>query len=431
MRSIRRFARDAEGSIGWSLGWLMIFLVFGGLAVDASNAWRVRAMLQATSDSAAHAGALQLPDAAAAVGEAMRISQANLPAARFGMVTPQAAVDVGRWDPATRTLDTTSPVPDAVRARAMRTAANNNRVDTFLLKLAGFTSWDISTYSTVQIFTPDCILDGLVARGTVEASSQNDFRNTICVHGQQGVKLSIGNTFGDDVIVSMPDLDDLQVPSGDTSANPGLAEALREKPLQPRLVSRLDEILPALKDYNSDWQPSYIQSAVGSVYTVSESAFDASTLVAGNVYDVTCHGGNPLKIEGPIDVHDVVIVTNCKVHLGTGVVVENATIATSSTSGQSFTGAEGVQLGRADNCAPGGGAQLLTLGGVHFAAKMAFQGSQIIAAGDAMITAQAEGILGTSVQAGGDIKLTSQSSFGTCDGQVDEEYAARYFRIVE
>ncbi len=424
------FLGDEQGGMGWSLVWTVVFLISGGLAIDASNAWRVRSMLQATADSAAHAGAMQLPNGTTAVNEAMRIAQSNLSVDSNGEVTKADDVEVGRWDMDSHTLIVGHPFPDAVRARALRTAENSNRVDTFLLRLAAFGSWDVSATSTVQRFTPGCLKDGLITRDMVELSSGNNFLNGICIHGELGVKLSIGNSFGDDVVVSMEDLDTLQLPADQFDSNPGLLDALTEGSMEPRLVSLLPEIINALDDASSDWQPSYIDKSTASVISVNQMNFDASTLVSGNIYNVHCNGANPLMLDN-ITLERMVIVTNCKVQLNSGVRLYDTTIATSNTSDLSFTGSEGVMLGRADDCAPGGGAQLLTLGGAFFAAKMQYHGSQIVAQTTVTMAAQVEGITGTSVQSGGEIKLTSESSFGTCLGVADEEYAADYYRIVE
>ena len=52
------------------------------------------------------------------------------------------------------------------------------------------------------------------------------------------------------------------------------------------------------------------------------------------------------------------------------------------------------------------------------AAKMQLLGGQIIAAGDVNFAAQADGFVGASVIAGGEIDGTSNSSFQGCPGVV-------------
>jgi hypothetical protein len=271
------------------------------------------------------------------------------------------------------------------------------------------------------------VREGLLANGTVELSSNNHFSNGICVYGYEGVKVSSNNTFEEGVIVGMMNLATLEVPASGMTQNPGLSQALRAGFTEPRLVYKIDNLLEELLDPDSDEQPAYID---GEVIKVNDKSFNPATLEAGNIYHVNCTGGNALKLTGAVTITEVVIVTDCKVQFDGDISIGNAVIATSSTSNQSFTGSAGVVLGFPDDCADGGGVQLITKGDVHFASAMEFHGSQIIAEGDVQMTAQTNGIKGTSVQAGGDIKLSSNNAYGLCAGGVDEEFATGYWRLV-
>lgn len=59
-------------------------------------------------------------------------------------------------------------------------------------------------------------------------------------------------------------------------------------------------------------------------------------------------------------------MTNCRMDLGEKVRLEDVVVVNTNTSADPFFGASGVQLGRNDNCAAGGGAQLVTFGGISF-----------------------------------------------------------------
>ena len=95
-----------------------------------------------------------------------------------------------------------------------------------------------------------------------------------------------------------------------------------------------------------------------------------------------------------------------------------------------MNGSAATEIGTDDNCASGGSAQLLTAGSMHFAGKLNLFGAQVIAAGNVTIAAQEDGIEGSSIQSGGDIKLTSNSSFGFCNGNVDQILFEDYYRLV-
>ncbi len=73
---------------------------------------------------------------------------------------------------------------------------------------------------------------------------------------------------------------------------------------------------------------------------------------------------------------------------------------------------------------------MVTKGGVAFAAKVNIYGSQIIAAGDIPMTANADGIEGVALVAGGKLDVTSNGTFGFCDGAgMENNFEAAYFRM--
>ncbi len=66
------FLADQRGG-GTIMGllWFMLLVGITGMAVDTTNGFRSRTMLQATADAAALAAAIELPDQAAAVATAV------------------------------------------------------------------------------------------------------------------------------------------------------------------------------------------------------------------------------------------------------------------------------------------------------------------------------------------------------------------------
>src|SRR5690606_7852703 len=105
-------------------------------------------------------------------------------------------------------------------------------------------------------------------------------------------------------------------------------------------------------------------------------------------------------------------------------------IVTKNTDPKSFYASSDIVIGKDDNCAEGGDVQMVTLGGVEFAAKVNIYGSQILAAGDISMTANADGIEGVALVSGGKLDVTSNGAFGFCDGDgMNNNYAAAYFRV--
>ncbi len=423
------FTADEDGSVTiWAMGWTVVFLLVGGLAVDVGNAWRVQGMLQSTADVAALSGAIELLNSSdtAARAEAIRIANLNMPEG----VVVAADVISGSWNSSTRIINTNATVKDTLRVTARRSGATDNPLPTFLIKLAGITSWDVAAQATVQRFVPGCIRDGLVARGQVEVSSNNAFVDGICLHGETGVKISSNNSFEAGVKVTMPDLDMLQIPASGLTSNVGLADALGEDNLDPKIVDHVGEIVTALANPAYTGQPIYINRTLAAI-AMTRATFNAATsLTAGRVYSVNCTGGSGININASV-VTNVVVTTNCKVSFSANSVVSNAVIATSSTATTSVSGSSSSTIGANDNCAAGGGAQVLTAGSIHFASGLNLYGSQMIAVGDVTIAANAEGIKGASIQAGGDIKLTSNTSFGQCSDNVDVAFYRGRYHLVQ
>ena len=50
-------------------------------------------------------------------------------------------------------------------------------------------SWDVQARAVAIKYIPDCLKDGLIARGLVDISSNNGFVNKICIHGKKGVHM--------------------------------------------------------------------------------------------------------------------------------------------------------------------------------------------------------------------------------------------------
>ena len=99
------FTRDERGA-GTITGLLWFILLVGitGMAVDATNGFRNRTMLQATADAAVLGGAIDLMNGAGVVASAVAYSDSNMPTAMYGEVLQPGDVEIGSWNMATRTF---------------------------------------------------------------------------------------------------------------------------------------------------------------------------------------------------------------------------------------------------------------------------------------------------------------------------------------
>jgi len=443
---IHQFAKDEAGA-GTIMGLLWFALLVGitGMAVDITDGFRNRTMLQATADSAALAGAIDLPTRSAAVATAVSYAVDNMGTDINGSVLDPADVVVGSWDADTHTLDQTSIIPDAVMVTVRRSAENANAVPVNFLRIMGLRTWNVTSQAVAQRFIPDCLRDGLIARGVVDISSNNGFVNKICVHGQKGVEMQNHNFYESGVIVSMPNMDAmLTIPATGMTSNPGLPEALREQSLDPRMVNHVDEIMLDMLAMREDVMPDYIHTdgtctgfncgGVKPVIEVDEK-FDLSTVKPGRIYHVLCKANKNARIPNNTVVQNVIIIAECEVHIGAGATIMNSVIGSRSGGNGKVDKANvviaaNVQLGRPDNCNPAGGVQLFSNATIHTASSTSIDGVQMVAKGDIDLGARDMGINGISAQSGGNITLTSNNQFGLCSDGAPDLFTVDYYRLV-
>ncbi|MDT8343184.1 MAG: pilus assembly protein TadG-related protein [Thermohalobaculum sp.] len=198
------FRADERGSVTiWLLMWSIIFIGFAGLAIDVSNAFRTRSMLQATADAAAHAGAIRLVaggDEAAVDAEAMAYAQANLPIAGNGTVVLPQDVTRTTWDPATRTFDDTAAVKNAVRVIAQRASVVGETtklpLPTSLLRIIDFNSWNITVVAIAAQAGGLCTgkSNWMIAMNDIQFTSGNAFGGDLCLYGQNGIEGNMNNS---------------------------------------------------------------------------------------------------------------------------------------------------------------------------------------------------------------------------------------------
>ncbi len=424
---------ERGGGTIWGLMWFVLMVGICGLAVDSTDGFRSRTMLQATADSSALAAAIDLPSKNAAVATAVTYSAANMETDLNGSVVDPSDVIVGKWDAINHSLDTNALLPDAVMVTARRSVLNDNPVATNFLRIIGLMSWNVNAQAVAQRFIPECLKDGLIARGMVDISSNNGFVNKICLHGQQGVNIQSNNYFEPGVNVSMPDLELLEIPSSGFTSNNGLQPALREMSLDPRMVNHVDQIMQSFLDVNSPYMPSYIDKSKPVI--VVDEKFDLSTAEQGRIYHVQCKPNKNAAIPSNSTVQKVVIIAQCEIKVNAGASIYNAVLGSRAGGNGNVSKADiglasGVQLGLPDHCASGGGVQLFSNATIHTASTTSMDGVQIVAAGDVELGARDMGINGISVQSGQDITLTSNNMFGLCSGGAPNLFTVNYYRLV-
>lgn len=425
-RLCARFLRKEDGGMT-ALGLMLLLcaLTFSGLALDVSFAYKTRTELQIAADAAAHAALYtreleSLDDARQA---ALDLVEAQLPASVYGTVLTADDIQFGRFDETTRVFTPDNSQRGAVMVNTSRYASKNNAAPSFLLNLVGKESWDIETGAVFSAYRPACLREGIVAQGRVDMQSNNDFDNGFCIHSATHVEFNNGNDFESGTVVSMPNPNDLV---GSYTSNPGLEEAVREAHFRLRIVDRIDDIIDGLYEADARYVPDYITSK--QAISLKAKDADASTLKKGRIHHVTCNGGQKLMLKMPV-LKSVVILTNCKVSFGGGIKLEDVLIATTNTDPKSVSSSADLSVGRDDDCDEGGGAQIVTKGGMEFPAKLNMFGGQLLAKGDVEFAANADGMEGASIVAGGEIEGTSNANMGFCGSGMEDNFEADYFRL--
>ena len=426
-----RFTQSEQGSMTiFGLFLIITILMIGGLAIDITNVMRERTHLQMVADSTGHAALLtrELGTVATSKSTALNVARGNMPSSYYGEVLNTANVSFGNWDTSTQTFAASPNSRSAVQVSVTRTSANGNPTATYLLKLAGLQSWDLTANATYMTYQPTCFREGFVGVGVVDLQSNNSFSNGFCIHSNDHVSLNSNNTFEPGTVVSMPNLDDLDIPNSGFKTNIGLQTALRSGSYNIRIVSRIGDIVDTIDDVGSPYRPAYITSTITN--TITKGTIADTDLKANKINYWNCSGGGNGTISNGTLVKDLVIVSNCEIKFGSGVKVQNAVIVTTNTSARSFNSSAGFALGLDDHCAAGGAGQLVTMGGMNFAANLEIYGSQLLALGDIVFAAKASGVEGAAMVSASKISGTSNMDMAFCGTGMDSNFKAEYFRLV-
>lgn len=430
----RRFSADESGS-GTVFG-LFVFLAMAaicGLAIDVTHAYSERTRLQVAADVAGHAALFNRRSMSAdkAKVAAINLVQSTMPQSRFGDFIRPSDFEFGTYDYAQRSFATDATSRKSIRANTARLQARGNPIESFVSQIIGHDSWDVRTTSVFVAHLPPCFREGFTAEGPVLVNSNNIYLNGFCIHSNTSISVSSNNFFEPGTAVSLPNLDLLKIPASGFVSNAGLGAALKTEKQDIREIRHLPDIIANLSKPGSPHYPSYLTSS--AVINLSKPKYTPLDFTPGRIHRIACSGAT-----ATIDPHatqlvirNAVILTACDVKIGTGLALEDAVIATTSTDTKAITGANSLRLGRIDNCQPGGGAQLLALGGVSFSSNMQMHGGQIITRGDANFSSNALG-RGASIIAGGKIDGTSNMEMLACDERgMEGNFHIDHYRLAE
>lgn len=485
-RTLKNFVKD-ESAVGtvMALFWFIVCAGIVGLSVDTANAWRQKERLQLTADVASHAGILEVL-AGSSVADVRLASRnsvlSNMPNAGFGRVINEDLKDIvlSEYD---RVNDTISAPPttddiDTVTVQLHRDNAVNNPVGTYLLKFAGFPSWQVQSYGTTVVLEfGNCPhYEGIWAHGYINSNDDNLFGPEFCVHSQDAVQLPQDTTWEDGSYLGMPSLKKcLDDGKCDNTANAGVEEAMHEINLQMPTFD--DIILEAYADMSAQqldvdgnlllndrqtafwdgkglgeteltasWdalfgttapgpgEAGYVAPDIGTLVELTVAEFEAiDHPPAGLTYKVNCHpNGNGintyldmLPTASGDPVRDIAIVTNCSVDFADNSDWRGAMVVSiRERSNATLRASASAHVGDPnDTCKQDDQTFLFARSDMQVAAEFASSNTVFMTGGDITIASGTSGEVdhyGMTAYADGNVKLTTNHNYYACGYRPDD-----------
>lgn len=233
-RAHLRFGQDDAGAgSAFGLFGILICLMFAGVSIDFTNAWRHREILRLSADVAAHAGASALAESGGrmtALAVAAGATELNTPTRGYGrtILDPFEDIQALEYDARTNMIGP-GEAPNAVSVHLQRSSRVQNPVPTFLLRLVGQGAWDISITSVAAVVpTERCTSsEGVFSHDQLVLGGQVSVGPDVCLHAQRSMKIPGQSSFGKKAWVSMPDMAACKGGCNDMSS-PGFASASAE-----------------------------------------------------------------------------------------------------------------------------------------------------------------------------------------------------------
>lgn len=438
--TLKKFTRREDGALTqFGLYITAAAICVGGLGLDLANAMMVRTQLQVAADAAAHAAILAREKRTEAEAKAIGVAVglANIPPS-YGNIIEADDIQFGSWDRVNEIFTIDPGNDDAVMVDTQRIAARDNSVSMYFLKFIGMNQMDVVRQSVFETYLPTCFREGFVAQNIVDVQSNNDYDKGFCIHSNTWVEVNNGNSFSNNVIVSMPDRRDLVMPSDGYTSNPGLEDSLRDSAYRMRILQRVNDIIDGVDDPTSDYfRDDYVSwdgvnpNTITYTKLLKKDKIDSTTWVPGTIHTLECTAANQqVQVSANEVISQGVLITNCKIQFGANSELHDVIMVNTNTSSDSFGAAAGFTLGRNDGCTAGGGAQLVTLGGMNFPSDLQVYGGQLIAVETIDFAARADGIEGVSMVSGDRIDGTSLMNMGFCGGEgLENNFEAEYFRM--
>ncbi|MFQ5438195.1 MAG: TadG family pilus assembly protein [Paracoccaceae bacterium] len=444
-RTIDGFLRDEDGMVThFALTTLILVLIFSGMSLDTTNAWRTEFILQTAADAAARAAVLELPDENTALDAALELATANLTSTSNTSAITLDRVTFGNWDAETEAFSTSETPTNAVLVTATRSSVAANALPTFLLRLVGFNSWNIEVQSIAYRSSQGCDNVDISANGTVSFAEDNDFYKGYCVEAATELVLADGNQFDDDNILYVESTGAINFSGGDglssvigrgtsdSSATLIYSDIVQTKSLiSAPFVSDVSALATSYLDPYYESMPDYINTSSATI-TLDANDVETTNFQNGRIYEVLCgeSEGSVAEIADDSEVSEVVIVSECSISVGANAELTDVVLVSLGPGGaDSVITGENVALGDADDCAEGGGVSIYAAGGVTLGSDVELNGVYVSSTGSVTVDSAEDGVHGVAIDADGDISFSATAAFGTCNDTASVEGDVSYLLV--
>ena len=286
--TVQKFVKDTKGSLTiWNTVSMVAVLTIGGFAVDTSNAWRVKTMLQSTAEASALAAAIHIEDPAKAKQVAVSFARKNMAPGQHGDVVRPSDVELGIIDAKTGNFIPTEVNAEAIRVTAGRDKARQNEVATYLLRIAGVRDWDVGRSAIAYPkwgggTSDECTGAKVIGSGILNAGGDNTILDGSCFHGEIGLLSKggeQGDFFDDTVVLTSRDFNGITIEkfrAGSAALERIGAARSKKLKLVPALKDRFDAVEQEIwisggDRYDGDLLPSFLKDANGGINVVRVS----------------------------------------------------------------------------------------------------------------------------------------------------------------
>lgn len=356
-RPLKSFAASQEGAASFVMLFVVcVLMVIGGLALDLANRYRAEATLQAAADLAAASGAVRLSEnlqLSSPERVAYQTFHTSLGDTNMANAWVRDSFREGRYDDETGEflLDTGDEPANAVRVTLVRSPVWRNGEPTLLLGLIGVSEWDIRVTSVARI-------------RTVEALPCEDRMLSV----QARTKLGGSDLFAGICLDARAELTAAPPPDWFSQNAADLLTGVLTPILTPDVLSGPISLLSVIDARDA------IHGLLAETRAIRGDSFDHLDLSPSQSIRVSCPDSGVLRLTGPLQLENLLLISECPVRFDSDVKVSASLIITNLKGLDPRRDHDGIasdaRLMNGTSCDQGDGARVYLFASANVAAAV-------------------------------------------------------------